>query len=108
MLTRSGFNRLVSNHGQSYWRPIVWILVAIALLQFLKMAQEKAWLYAFCEPCNPCFAAVSGALNGMVSNLPLFKHLAIEGIEFLSLLIGLLMSAFVWQALVAFRRYAKR
>jgi hypothetical protein len=103
-----GFNRWVSNHGQSYWRPIVWILAAISLLQFLKVAQEKAWLYAFCEPCNPCFLKVSHMLNGLVKDLPLFKHLVIEGIEFLSLLIGLLMSAFIWQALVAFRRYAKR
>jgi hypothetical protein len=46
--------------------------------------------------------------NGFVRDVPVFKHLTIPGIEFLSLLIGLLISAFIWQALVAFRRHAKR
>lgn len=103
-----GFNALVSNHGQSYWRPMAWIIGALVLLNILLYMQQQNWLYQFCKPCNACFGWVPDLFNGFVRNVPLFKHLTISGIEFLSLLIGLFISAFIWQALVAFRRHAKR
>ncbi len=103
-----GFNALVSNHGQSYLRPMGWVLGAIILLWFLKIVHENNWLYKVCNDCNPCFQTVSNLFNGLVRDLPLFKQLMIPGIEFLSLIISLFISAFIWQALVAFRRHTKR
>ncbi|WP_029935158.1 hypothetical protein [Thiomicrospira pelophila] len=103
-----GFNKAVSDHGQSYWKPVAWILGALVVLKTLHFVQQENWLYQVCEPCNPCFECLDYFFNGFVKEIPLFKHLTIPGIEFLSLLIGLFISAFIWQALVVFRRHVKR
>ena len=102
------FNSAVSDHGQNYVKPIFWIFGAAILLILLKTAQENNWLYHIRGECGNCLNSLFFWINCKVAHLPLFKHLMIEGLELLSLIIGLFMAAFIWQALVAFRRHAKR
>ncbi|MBE0472422.1 MAG: hypothetical protein IBX55_23305 [Methyloprofundus sp.] len=102
------FNSAVSDHGQNYVKPIFWVLGAAIVLMLLKTAEENNWLYRLAGESGNCLNSLAVSVNTKVAQLPLFKHLMIEGIELLSLIIGLFMAAFIWQALVAFRRHAKR
>lgn len=102
------FNGLVSNHGQSYLRPICFAIIAILILWTLKVVQENNWLYIICGSCYPGFHVFSEFVNGLVKDLPLFKHLMFSGVELLSLITSIFLSAFIWQALVAFRRHGRR
>jgi hypothetical protein len=102
------FNYITSRHGQNYVWPILWIAVALGILAGLRYAHSANWLYQIYEPLNQYIGGLTSAFNWLADQLFVAKPLMIEGIQFLSLIIAVIIGALVWQALVAFRRHGNR
>lgn len=102
------FNHISSNHGQNYLLPIIWIVFCVFLLAILDHAKKEGWLYRIYAPLNPLFETTAVYLNEFASYLKFASPVMFEGMEFLSLLISGVITALIWQMLVAFRRHAKR
>lgn len=100
-------NAWMSNHGQSYLRPIVLILIGMVVFTLLRYGQQQQWLYQIYPPLNSALALVSKWLNSVAASLIIFRPLMIKGMELLSLLFGLLFSVLVWQAAAAMRRHTR-
>lgn len=101
-------NSWMSYHGQSYLRPVGWILLGMLLFTLLRYAHQANWLYRVYLPANDILAAVAAGLNAFARSLIIFKPLMVNGMEMLSLLFGLLFSTLTWQAVVAMRRHTRK
>lgn len=101
-------NGWMSNYGQSYIRPIVLIMLCMLFMYGIRTGYEGNWLYEIHPPANPIISLLAGQLNGWSKSLAVFKPLMLEGMEFVSLLFGVIFSALIWQAVVAIKRHTVR
>lgn len=100
-------NAWMSNHGQSYLRPIAFIFIGMVVFTLLRYGHQQQWLYLVYPPLNNTLALASKWLNSVAASLIIFRPLMIKGMEMLSLLFGLLFSVLVWQAAAAMRRHTR-
>lgn len=101
-------NEKVSNFGQSYFKPMFW-LVIISFLHYLVIeGYEHGLLYDLYTPANKAIAYFSGILNKMASNILPLKKVLKDGVEFLSLIFYGIYASLIWQTIVAVKRHTKR
>lgn len=103
-----GINKLTSDYGQSYIRPIVLILSAMFIHTIIKIGYQGNWLYGFnvCLDNILCFSSLW--LNEFAKSLIPIKSFLNEGFEFTSLLFYLTYVILIYQTVVALKRLTKR
>lgn len=102
------FNEKASDFGQSYIKPIVWLLLIAMIYSGLIYAQESDYLYRIYPPFNNALLWLSQSINGVAKNIIPFKSFAKEGMEFLSLIFYIIFASLTWQTIIAFKRHTKR
>lgn len=101
-------NGWMSNHGQSYVRPLSFLFLFMAVFALARKGYRDNWLYRIHEPANEGFVYISTLVNEWAAGLTIFKPLMLEGMEFVSLIFGILFSVLVWQTVTAIRRHTRR
>ncbi|WHI46579.1 hypothetical protein [Microbulbifer sp. VAAF005] len=99
-------NSLISDFGNSYIRPIGWIVATSIVFSLLVMGYEANVIYK-CWIFKP-YVWISGPLNTVASNFLPFKRFLKEGMEFVSLIFYILNAGLVWQTIVALKRHSRR
>jgi hypothetical protein len=102
------FNESISNFGQSYLKPIFWIIILSIIYYMIILGYEKNLLYNIYEPFNDTIEFITFHLNNATKNILPFKKILKENMEFVSLLFYILYSILIWQTIVALKRYTKR
>lgn len=98
-------NGLLSRHGQSYVRPLGFIIAFMLGLQLLHFGYEHNWIYSKFPEARPYIEL----LNDWAGSLIIFKSLLTEkGFEFVSLIFGVIFSILVWQTVSAIRRHTRK
>ncbi len=102
------FSNLLSDHGQSYIKPIVWLLSLSLIFRSIKLGFENNTLYKICSRFNGEIESVSDLLNGVSKSILPFKNLLLEGIEFVSLVFYVVQTILIYQIIVSIKRHTKR
>lgn len=101
-------NENISNFGQSYLKPIGWILFFAFIHYLLVIGYENNCLYKVIPAYNDEISLVSGFFNGIAENITLFKRFLREGMEFVSLVFHIIFGSLIWQTIVAVKRHTRR
>jgi hypothetical protein len=101
-------NKIASNFGQSYIRPVGWIVFFALLYSLIIYGNDHNWLMR----SNPYLSKV---LNTIVhlANYPLKEFKPLEKIlkkdfECMSFFFNIIFSVLIWQTIVAVKRHTKR
>lgn len=101
-------NEVMSNFGESYWRPIGWIALCASIFAGIQYGHQHNWLYHLFPQGNEAMALIATLLNAMATSLKIFKPIMISGMEFVSLLFAVLFSVLIWLTIVAIKRHTRR
>ena len=101
-------NEKISNFGQSYIRPISWIVIAGFVYMALIKGYESNLLYRIVPSANSGVESVAHVANSFAKAVLPFQRLLKEGMEFVSLMFYVVFSSLVWQTIVAVKRQTKR
>lgn len=101
-------NLVLSDFGQNWWLPIFWLVVSVTAFAGLRYGHRDDWLYRIYPEMNDWIAGISFTLNEWSKGLKVFTPLMFGGMEFLSLVFGVLFSILIWLAVVSIRRHSKR
>lgn len=101
-------NEYVSDFGQSYLRPLLWLAFFSFTYFLLKIGHEHNLLYEILPSANPLLSKTANFLNGIAGSLLPFKRILEPGMEFVGLLFVAIYSALTWQFLVAVKRHTRR
>ena len=102
-------NALISRHGQSYGRPLVWLLGTAALFALQQANWPHRWVALPACLANwlvPVGELLNAWAKGLVFFEPLYAKFKCQ--EALILLVAVLLSTFTWHLLVAVRRHNRR
>lgn len=103
-------NFWVSNFGQSYIRPILWILGFLVLYAGLLRVPTR-WIAEklhICEQTQPLAYVIYDFPAKLVKDLPILGEYLKDAHEFISLIFYIIFSVLIWQTIVAFKRHTKR
>lgn len=102
-------NSLISRHGQSYGRPLLWLLGTAALFALQQANWPHRWV-ALPASLADWLVPVADFLNAWAKGLVFFEPLyaKFKSQEALVLLVAVLLSTFTWHLLVAVRRHNRR
>lgn len=92
------FNEKTSNFGQSYFRPIGWILLLSLVYSFFG-GEDNA---------NETKYSNSGFFNGIAKSILPLKRLLGENISFINLLFYIIFAILIWLTIVAVKRHTRR
>lgn len=101
-------NHLISDHGQNYWKPLRLIFILPILYGLALVGYQEQWLYDIDPKLDLVLGNLSHCLNQYAVNFGIGFPKRAEGIEFIALLLGLVLSGLVWHFLVAIRRHKRR
>lgn len=101
-------NDIFADFGQSYLRPIIWLIALVGLFAGVRHGQQQNWLYRVYPPLNDFLGAFSFALNEWAKNLKIFNPIMWFEMEFLSIVFGVAFSILIWLTVVSIRRHSKR
>jgi len=102
-------NHLISLHGQSYWRPVLGIVLLLALVALQRANWENGWVVlpaALSRFVGPVVDVLNAWASGFVLFHSLYEHYA--GQEAFILVVAVMLSTCVWHFLAAARRHHKR
>uniref|UniRef100_UPI0024697C73 hypothetical protein n=1 Tax=Chromohalobacter sp. 48-RD10 TaxID=2994063 RepID=UPI0024697C73 len=102
------WNAVLNDFGDSYCRPLGWIACLAVLFSLVRRLATIAW--------NDYLPA--GAMTALAGGLQILNHVAVSvtplrswmvpGLEFFSLLFGVMFSILLWLTIVAIRRHIRR
>ena len=101
-------NEKISNFGQSYIRPIIWMGITALLYKLLVLGHEYNLLYSIYPPFNDTISVISSFFNGIADSVLPFSKFLREGMEAFSLLFYVVFASLIWQTLVAVKRHTRR
>jgi len=101
-------NDIFSSFGQSYLKPIIWLIGFALLYNFILYGYEQNWLYTIYPPANHFIQSVTDFFNDITKNILPFVKFLKKDLEFLSLLFYIIFSILIWQIIVSIKRYTKR
>lgn len=101
-------NKLISNFGQSYIRPIVEIIIFAIIYGLVNWGHELNFLYTIYPPANSTISCISTIFNYVPKNIMPLKNFLVPGMEFISLIFYVIFSTLIWQTIVAIKRHTKR
>lgn len=98
-------NGLMSDHGQSYIRPVFLIVLLMGIFQVVRYGFEQNWVFQYCPQVEPYIQVANDWAQGLIVFQLLMKT---KGLELVSLFFGLLFSILLWQTLTAIRRHTRK
>jgi hypothetical protein len=98
----------ISNFGQSYLKPIGWIIFFVVLYNLIIFGYKENYLYQIYEPINPYIRNIADFFNNGIKTIKPLDKILKEGIEFISLVFYIIFSILIWQTVVALKRHTKR
>tara|TARA_R110001599_G_scaffold350254_2_gene580039 strand:+ start:22654 stop:24183 length:1530 start_codon:yes stop_codon:yes gene_type:complete len=101
-------NEKFSNFGQSYIRPILWLLLVSTIYAGLIYGHQSGYLYEVYPPANELIASISNSVNFVAKHALPFKNILREGMEFVSIIFYIIMASLIWLTIVAIKRHTKR
>jgi len=104
-------HKWASNFGQSWIRPLIWIIISALTFTGIKFLYKINFPYNILpDKIGKVLNAVAIFLNEFAKSLiPLFANKKeVHGLEFVSLLFSVIIAFFVYQFIVAVRRKVKR
>ena len=101
-------NEKVSDFGQDYWKPIKLLILSVLIYSFLIIGHERNWLYQMYPEVNGIFSIISSLVNSIAKGFIPFHKILRDGMEFISLIFGLILSGLIWQTVVAIKRHTRR
>lgn len=102
------FNEKISNFGQSYYSPLIILLISAAIFGILHYAYENNWLYKIKPEYNKNIESVVDLFNGWAHGYLPFSRFFVNGMEFISLLFYIINLTLIWQVVVAVKRHTRR
>ena len=101
-------NEKVSNFGQSYIKPMFWILFFICLYSLIIYGNEHYWLMYVSPEISELLNTVMHWLNYPLKEFKALEKFLKKDYEFMSLIFNIIFSILIWQLIVALKRYTKR
>ncbi len=101
-------NHFISDFGQSYVKPICFILLLSMLYEGIEYAYINNWLYKIYPLANEYISKGPDLFNNLAKNVFPFKQVLTKGMESVSLVFSVFYSILVWQTIVAVKRHTKR
>lgn len=101
-------NGLISNFGQSYLRPLTWLLAFSLLFKVFAEGYEQNWLYSIYPVLNPQIETIAKFCNDIAISFLPFSKLLRGGMEFVSLVFYIVFASLIWQVIVAVKRHTRR
>ena len=101
-------NEKASNFGQSYLRPVLWLVCFSVIYGLIIYGYNQNTLYEICPPANDYISYVTTKLNYVAKSALPFKSILQEGMELISILFYIIMASLVWLTIVAIKRHTKR
>lgn len=99
---------LTSNYGQSYLRPIGWMILLSVAYWLCIIGYENNLLYSSNESLNSVIESVSKIINGIAKHIMPVSRVLKEGMEFISLLFYITFTILIWLTILAIKRSTKR
>ena len=101
-------NDKISNYGQSYIRPMLYIVAVSIIYYLLILGYENNILYEIHPSINGALENISSFLNNVSKNILPFSKTLKVGMEFVSLVFYIIFASLIWQTLVAVKRHTRR
>ena len=101
-------NRTTSDYGQNYIKPILCIIPFAIAFYIITLLYEKQVLYRIAPKYNTVIEFIPDTLNGVAKSIIPLKHFLVPGIEFLSLIFGVIFAILIYQTIVALKRKTRR
>lgn len=101
------FNEKVSNYGQNYLKPTIWLIVSSLLYTLLIVLSGNIELKNYIREHDTILSIIK-FLNSWFSSIIIFKKLLPKNLEFLTVIFTVLQSTLIWHILVAVRSHTKR
>lgn len=101
-------NEKISNYGQSYKKPIAWLILSLIFYSILIKGYNSYFLYELWPSANNFLYPISNFLNSVAKNFLPFQKFLKEGVEFSSLMFYIINISFIWQIIVSVKRHTKR
>lgn len=102
------FNEKISNFGQDYIRPIIFLIFTASIFSLLLYTQKHNFLYNIFPEYNTQIQNIADFFNGWAHGYLPFSKFFIPGMEFISLFFYLINLILVWQIIVSVKRHTKR
>lgn len=100
-------NDVISGFGQSYVRPVGFMIALAVLFSLLQLGHENQWLYGMHPQLDDFLATTANFFNRFALGMLPFAKLFSKGIEFFSLLFAIMFSVLIWQTVVAVKRHTR-
>lgn len=101
-------NEKFSNFGQSYLRPLLWMLCTSMFHFFVVKGYENNTLYTINSKLSELLAPTFCFINQLAVNILPFSKFLKSGMEALSILFYIVYASLVWLIIVAIKRHTKR
>lgn len=101
-------NEKISNYGQSYIRPIFYMIATSIIYYLLILGYENNILYEIHPSINGALEKISSVVNNVSKNILPFSKILKTGMEFVSLVFYIIFVSLIWQTLVAVKRHTRR
>lgn len=101
-------NEKASNFGQSYLKPVYWLVLFSTLYALIIYGYENNTLYEIYPSANDYISYVTTKLNFVAKSALPFKSILKEGMELISIIFYAIMASLVWLIIVAVKRHTKR
>ena len=101
-------NEKISNYGQSYIKPIFYMIATSIIYYLLILGYENNILYEMHPSSNGILEKTSSFVNNVSKNILPFSKTLKSGMEFVSLLFYIIFASLIWQTLVAVKRHTRR
>ena len=101
-------NEKISNYGQSYVKPIFYMIATSIIYYLLILGYENNILYEIHPSSNGFLEKISSSVNNVSKNILPFSKALKSGMEFVSLLFYIIFASLIWQTLVAVKRHTRR
>lgn len=99
---------ITSNYGQSYIRPIGFIILFSIIYWLLILGYENNLLYSFFPSINNSMEYVFKIINGITKHIIPISKVLKENMEFISLFFYIIFTSFIWLIILAIKRSTKR
>jgi hypothetical protein len=101
-------NEKVSNFGQSWGRPVAWIILFIIIYGFIIYGNEHHWLMHIYPKGSEVLNTIMHWLNYPLKDFRPLEKILKKDYEFMSLVFNIIFSVLIWQTIVAVKRHTKR
>lgn len=98
----------ISDYGQSYLKPILWIVISSIIYTLLVNGYDHNTLYKIFPSINSVIALIANLLNSVASNILPFSKILKKNMEFISLVFYIIFTVLIWQTVVALKRHTRK